>query len=201
MINKYIDRILLVAILIVGLIGLFVSKSGNVGIAYDSTSVTDANAKITGTLTVDGATTLTGATTIGGATVSISSGTLADATTTILAVVNPFSATSTVDMVRLTNTGVATSTYTVACGKSATAYANTDYDVLSSGSIATSTNFGVIENNITGSYGAAITGGSIEKILVGSGQYLVCKVTTSYPGAFTESTNTFAGTYQVRWTK
>lgn len=131
----------------------------------------------------------------------ISSGSFADATTTIVAVANPFSASSTVDLVKLINSGVATSTYTITCGDSLTAYANSVFNVLTSDSISTSTSFGTVTNNVSSSYGNGIGGGSVARITVGPSQYLVCKVSTVYTGAFTETTNTFAGTYLIRWTR
>lgn len=59
--DKIITYVLLVAILVVGIIQLFAGRTGAiVGTDFSNTSVTDANAIITGTLAVTGATTLTG---------------------------------------------------------------------------------------------------------------------------------------------
>jgi hypothetical protein len=134
-------------------------------------------------------------------------GTLKDATTTIVSFVNPFGTTATssmatVEMASLKMTGAATSTYTVACGASATAYAAPTYSILSSDSVATSTLPGLIENGIATAYNGnsiGLGGGSIQKItLTHQYPYFVCKVTTAYGGAFTEASNTFAGKYRVR---
>jgi hypothetical protein len=129
-------------------------------------------------------------------------GSFINGSTTIVSVLNPFgaTATTTVDLTRLHITGPATSTFTVVCGAASTAYSDTSYNLLSSGSIATSTDETYIENNISASYGAAITGGSVAKIMLDpTYPYLVCKVTTAYSGAFTEATNTFVGTYWLRF--
>lgn len=82
MFQKNIDRILLVAILIVGLIGVFggSKKSGVLGVYdYSKTSVTDSDALVTGSLTVLGTTTLSG-TLSGFATSSLTTLTVSGAT-------------------------------------------------------------------------------------------------------------------------
>ena len=155
-------------------------------------------------------------------------GSFADATTTIIAIVDPFlmatstvnevavlnantanamtGATSTVELVRLNVTGVATSTYQIRCGAAPatgkTASTTIDYEILTSDSITASTFIGVVENNITSSYGAKIGGGSVAKILLTPvNPYLVCVVSSSDNGAFTNPANTFDGTYMVRISK
>ena len=131
-------------------------------------------------------------------------GTFKDATTTIASFLNPFgsSATSTIELARLSMTGVATSTYTVACGAATTAFATPTYSIISSDSVATSSANIVIENGIATAYvgnSAGPGGGSVNKIMLTSAYpYFVCKVTTSYEGAFTEVTNTFSGRYAIR---
>lgn len=114
-------------------------------------------------------------------------------------------ASSTVDLLRLNITGVATSTFTVACGASATNGANgagtQAYAIISSGDVATSTK-ALIENNLTNSYGSQVTAGTVAKIALGpTYPYLVCKVTSVYTGAFTEVTNTFDGKFVARVSK
>lgn len=133
--------------------------------------------------------------------------TLKDLTTTIVSAVNPFgtSATSTVEMARLYISGVATSTYTINCGASVDGTTAPTYTLIDSAEIATSSGIGVIENNIaTAQNGnsAGIGGGSTAKItLTPEYPYFVCEVTTVYDGAFTEVTNTFAGTWRIRVSK
>jgi hypothetical protein len=111
-------------------------------------------------------------------------------------------ATSTVELVRLNQTGTATTTYGITCGAASTPTGTPAYNILATGvqAIATSTDFGAIENDITASYGAGITGGSIPKILLTPvNPYLVCNVaTTGYDGGFTDIGNTFDGKYGVR---
>jgi len=136
------------------------------------------------------------------------SGSFINASTTIVSVLNPFgtTSTSTISFMQLIETGVATSTYSIACGAATTAYATPTYNIIESGSIATSTSFGTIENNLTAALNGnsvGVTGGTAAKIsLTPTYPYLVCKVTivpaTLYTGAFTEVTNTFDGKFEFR---
>jgi len=113
-------------------------------------------------------------------------GLVGNATTTILSLKNPAGTTSTVDLVRLTQTAVATTL--------------PGASIISSGSVATGTNFYVIENGIT--YGTGvISGGSVSKISVGTNEYLNCVVTPSLSTYWTTTTNAFAGKYTVRFIK
>ena len=114
-------------------------------------------------------------------------------------------ATSTVELVRLNQTGVATSSYILTCGASASPAGTLGYNIITSDLVSTSTP-ATIENNISSSYGANFGGGSVAKILLTPIRpYLVCKVDTgtdtAYAGAFTEATNTADGKYFVRITK
>jgi len=154
-------------------------------------------------------------------------GSCQDATTTIVSFASPFLmatssasdvvvsgtypngktvASSTVEMLRLNITGVATSSFTVICGASATPYAAATIAYLSSGEVATSTK-AVIENNVTAAQGATVDGGTVAKIMLGPKYpYMVCTVTlsssaTGASGAFTEVTNTFDGKFLARVSK
>ena len=130
-------------------------------------------------------------------------GSFKDATTTILSFVNPFgtTATSTVDLVRLDTTGAATSTYSMSCGASATAYAADSVSLLDSVDTATSS-VGILENNLTAALGGQDDAGTVEKIaLTPTYPYFLCTATTLYPGAFTEVTNTYAGKFTVHVSK
>ena len=129
-------------------------------------------------------------------------GNFADATTTILSFVNPFgtTATSTVDLIRLDISTGATSTYSVSCGASATAYAADSVSLLdtSANGVATST-IGIIENNLTNALGGIADAGTVEKIaLTPTYPYFLCTVTSVYTGAFTEATNAFAGKFTAQ---
>lgn len=136
-------------------------------------------------------------------------GDMIDASTTVVSIdptkygISVSASTTVVEMARLRIDGVATSTFTVACGASATAYAAPTYNLLSSGSVATSTHANeIIENNLlTAGNGNSlgVDGGAIDKIaLTPNYPYFVCTVTTLYSGAFTEVTNTFDGDFLVR---
>ena len=127
-------------------------------------------------------------------------GAFKDATTTILSFVNPFgtTATSTVDLVRLDTSGAATSTYSMSCGASATAYAADSVSLLDSVDTATSS-VGILENNLTAALGGQDDAGTVEKIaLTPTYPYFLCTATTLYSGAFTEVTNTYAGKFTVQ---
>lgn len=154
--------------------------------------------------------------------VEIATGDFKDATTTIVSFYSPFLmattsasdvvvsgtypngktvASSTVELMRLNVTGVATSSFSVICGASATPYAAATIAYLSSGTVSTSSK-AVIENNVTAAQGATVNGGTVAKIMLGpTYPYMVCTVTTAYSGAFTETTNTFAGKFLVRVSK
>lgn len=130
-------------------------------------------------------------------------GSFKDATTTILSFVNPFgtTATSTVDLVRLDTSGAATSTYSMSCGASATAFAADSVSLLDSVDTATST-VGILENGLTAALGGQDDAGTVVKIaLTPTYPYFLCTATTLYSGAFTEVTNTYAGKFTVRVNK
>lgn len=132
-------------------------------------------------------------------------GTLADATTTLIAL--DITATGTIDLLRLDVTGPATSTYTVTCGTSSSAYGTPSATLISSASIVTSS-LAILENAVnypsgqiaTSTSAGYVAAGTFGKLGVESDEYLLCKVTTAYDGAFTEVTNTFAGTYLLTYT-
>lgn len=152
--------------------------------------------------------------------------TFIDASTTIASIPNPFTvatstktpnspllagdtsngrvgATSTVEFVRATITGAATSTFTLNCGAAPTAFSDPVAAPLAinSDSIPTST-VATVVNNSTSTYGGLIGGGNSPRImLTPANPYLVCKVTSVYTGAFTEATNTFNGRLNVRISK
>jgi len=129
-------------------------------------------------------------------------GSLKDATTTIVSFVNPFgtTATSTVDLVRIDISGVATSTYSLSCGAATTGYTADSVSLLDTAAndVATSTK-GILENNLTKALGGIADAGTVEKItLTPVYPYFTCTVTSLYTGAFTEVTNTFAGKFTVQ---
>lgn len=146
-----------------------------------------------------------------------------DASTTIVAIPNPFlqatstdgdvvlegngtiqgytGATSTLELVRLNITGVATSTATIQCGASAGPTTDPTLDIISSDPIATST-YAVIENNIATAANLGVGGGTTAKVMLSPAlPWIVCTVSSSFTGAFTEATNTFDGYYTIRVSK
>lgn len=140
-------------------------------------------------------------------------GTCADATTTIFALLNPYSATSTFELRLLTGINGTTSIALYA-GSSTTAYAPKNGNVVSTSvvnatPIATSTSF-----DISGGVGAgcgvgcpSAGAGTAIRVLVGPSQYIVGQATSSTAGAYsstelqgiTNTTNTFSCTYKGLW--
>ena len=141
--------------------------------------------------------------------------TFKNATTTFVKVVTPFRtrynatttdfnyATSTIDMVSLDITGVATSSLNFVCGTDADGYGSPDGDLLLKSFYATSS-VTLLQNNIAtstalGSFG----GGSTAKVLLTqSYPYFICAAGAPYEagqlGALTGLNNTFDGAATVR---
>lgn len=127
--------------------------------------------------------------------VEVSLGSFTDATTTVISVVNPFTATATVDYFLYNQTGAATSTYAMDCGIATALYASPSDLLIDGLAVATST-YTYMVNAETGS-------GTNSKghVIVAPTEYISCLVTTTYPGAFTEASNTYDGSYKIRWIK
>lgn len=135
-------------------------------------------------------------------------GSFVDATTTIVSLLNPFPATSTVSFIGLFNTGVATTSYNINCGQSIRASApavtsNPTVLFYQSPVYATSSIFTQVLHNATST-------GGFEGAYVGPSQYLQCVthgVTTnditqtsgSWDSAFSGSQNTFDGKYWIEF--
>jgi len=129
------------------------------------------------------------------------------------------SATSTVELVNLNITSNATSTYSVVCGAAASRYATSSINILYAIDIATSTignatstNIGVLTNNIASttaaSYGLKNTGGIDKIYLTPQYPYFTCKAYSDYTNwsnsadnAFINAANVFDGTFAVRISK
>lgn len=146
----------------------------------------------------------------------VASGTFKDATSTIVSFGNPYMgsatataatqpsrATSTIDLVQLIQTGVATSTIRIKCGVSTAAgyLSSSNNLVIDTGDIATSTNFGLIQSGIvnpTGysilTQGIAFNSAASSSVAFGPGQYFVCKVTDPN-GKDPKNVNQGASTY------
>ncbi len=156
-------------------------------------------------------------------------GSCADATTTIISIVNPFSATSTVDRFIFESSGVATSTYSLFVGTSTVTALPRNTLTFESGAglvrgfnVATSTKAYFVSGRTTMGIDAYTAGGvftpaSQDRIVVGPTQYLLALATSSVPtvgdtgwytvtgyhggimGAFMNASNTFTCTYKIHW--
>lgn len=124
----------------------------------------------------------------------LSRGLFADATTTFVSVINPFTSTSTVDLFILDQTGVATSTSVFDCGVALTAAGATASDgLIDNYSVATSTKVYLAGGDANG----GTNGRSL--VVVGKNQYVTCLVTPNVAGSITQASNTFDGKYLIRW--
>jgi len=160
----------------------------------------------------------------------VASGSFKNGTTTIVSFANPYlgsatsstsamgRATSTIDLVRLYNTGVATSTYSIKCGVSNNAgwLSSENQLLIDTQDIATSTNFGLITSGVVNPSGytlllnasnpndsAYVSSAASSSVAFGPAQYFVCKVALKpaisiTTGAFTGTNNTHDGNFLVR---
>jgi len=124
-----------------------------------------------------------------------------NSSTTILSMKNPFPTTSTIPNVTLLNTAVATTSYSIACGTSTTAYAPSSFTgtIIGSGTIATGTSFDFMQNNLSVANGAVVSGGTTSKILIPPNYYLICVAQNTYASYWTTTTNAFAGLANVEF--
>ena len=121
--------------------------------------------------------------------------------------VNWTSATTSVTLVRLNQTGANTSSYSASChattGAVATGQIHLDRFLITSTPAAqafATNSLGVWENNMTALQGNRINGGSVPKIMLGpSHPYFTCLAELNADGSasMTNADNTFAGKYQV----
>lgn len=133
-------------------------------------------------------------------------GSLADATTTPLSIVNPFGADVILDKIYLNITN-GTSTIALTCGTSTTAGSLSadptdllidDLSIASSTAGTATTTAKVINGDDYAGTGLASAGANSEDaILWRSTEYLKCYADTLYSGALTEVTNMFSGTYKI----
>lgn len=131
--------------------------------------------------------------------------TFRDATLTPISFLNPFgsTATATVELAKFMVTGAATTSYTMACGASATGSGAPSYSILSSDLIATSSVNYTVENGIASAAAdGGFGGGSTQKIMLTPAKpYFVCTATESIAGGITNPANTFDGKATVRISK
>ena len=130
-------------------------------------------------------------------------GSCTDASTTILAVVNPWGAAAYVDKVIINITGAATTPFTMDVGTSSTAFAAPSEVVVDDTGLATSTtgNFFNTSGTLTGVGGYTDPGTNSQDVFTwASGEYIVGTVTTvnsAFDAAFTNAANTFVCTYKI----
>jgi len=133
----------------------------------------------------------------------VQSGTMPDSTTTVVSLLNPFPATSTVDFIGLFNTGVATSSYKIDCGSydyvSAARTSSTPVSpVTMTADVATSSIFSQALKTATST------------ITIGKDKYFLCVAhgiskedslggDNSWDSAFTNNGNTFDGKFWVEF--
>lgn len=121
-------------------------------------------------------------------------------------------ASTTIDLVRLYQTGAATSSYGVACGPSTgptaagIVVAKTIVTTTVGGVIAIPTStLGVLENNMTAAQGNRATGGTVAKVMMGpSDPYFVCLADPNVDGAGGIAGNgdsAFAGYAVIRFSR
>jgi hypothetical protein len=146
-----------------------------------------------------------------GFTTEITAGNFADATTSVFAILNPFSATSTA-RVRVVGQNGTTST-DILVGTSTIGYvpgnANLSSPTLINARVATSSAFDSI-SGIRAGAGAGYQdpgAGSYREIVVGPSQYVVGHATSSFAAGtdnilgITNAVNTFSGSYLIEWQK
>lgn len=133
-------------------------------------------------------------------------GSCADKTVDIVSFANPWGVTASttiVDDVTIRIDGVATSAITaITCGAGTASGATPTYDLMTTGTIATSTKLGCIMSNglLTADNGASNCpdGGSIQEIsLTKLHPYFNCEVTGTMTGGITATNNTFDCEYSV----
>ena len=133
---------------------------------------------------------------------------LANNTTTVLAVKNPWAATSTIDFFRVFATD-ATTTAIMNCATSSTPYKDGmggGDNIIKNVSIATSTGVHLVAGCNSTAQCDTASGIANTQWEVGAAEYVVCTETTQsttlYDGAFTDpATNKAKGDYKIRWLK
>ena len=148
----------------------------------------------------------------------VESGSFADATNTLLSIINPFNsiptsttdalfnkekhytATATVDLIQLTITSPATTTGQILCGPSFNQYGDPGFNHLDTGNTVATGTTAMIENNASGSYGSnVVTGGSVAKsTLTHDYPWYTCKFNTEISPSIEGDENTFEGTFKLR---
>ena len=117
------------------------------------------------------------------------------ASTTVFAVQNPYSTTSTLEMLIFDQTTATTTSLTLDCGTSTVQFTAPGDSLIDDFEIPTSTTKTVMN----GVFGAGAN--SQSRIEVGPDEYVTCRVTQKDPdiGDFTDSSNPWAGKYTLLW--
>ncbi len=135
----------------------------------------------------------------------VSAGDFKNSTTTIVSILNPFPATSTVTFLGLFNSGVATTSYNINCGQSARASAP---KVSSDPSSLIFESFNVATSSI---FTQQLVGASTTPTYIGPSQYFQCVThgvssndaidaeSNAWYNAFTNANNTFDGSFWVEF--
>lgn len=143
---------------------------------------------------------------VGGVSEDWITGSFTDATTTPVAVLNPFGQNVIVDSFEAYISN-GTSTIAFTCGTSTSPYLSADptdllVDDLSmaSSTAGTATTTAYVKNgdDYAGTSLANAGTNSEDAILWKTGEYITCYADTLYPGALTETTNIFSGYYRIR---
>lgn len=198
--------VIIAILVVVGLIyGAIHLVSGRGGTSNADTYVLDGSIT-TGTF-VSAGTTLALGTASGGTGVSqaVSTGSCNSATSTVFAVANPYSATSTAELIMLSGIGNATtSSLTVGTSTRTTGLTSALYGILANVSISTSSSFAISGGVRNGPIGNIVDAGSasVMRIIVGPNETVGAYSTTTATGAGAAGfVNTFGScTYKVRWT-
>lgn len=197
----------MVLVIILGFLGTVLLRKDTVAGAISPTDVSATNfTEITASVGAQLATLFLGGvtadTSIGE---QVSTGSCASATTTIFAVANPFSATSTVRLQSFKGIGNATTTLLYVGTSTAStglALTNVSPTLVNAASVATSTQFITSSGITVGSLGYLSSGsGTFPTISVGPSDYIVAFATTTATGAGAAN---YSGTYsscvyKLRW--
>lgn len=124
---------------------------------------------------------------------TLETGDFTDASTTVIAVLNPTSATATIDLFIYDNDTAATSSHTLTCGTSTNAFTAPVGDLMVNTLIATS-----VTKYLIG--GGSQSGSVIDKVKILPDEYFVCSVSATYDaGGFTDAGNSYDGSYALRF--
>lgn len=126
-------------------------------------------------------------------------GSFYDASTTLIALDNPFNATSTAEMT-ISFTNGTTTLATLGCGTTTSQFpSSVSATLIALTDVSTSTAYYATSGDIYGAYPAGAN--TARAIPVGPDEYIACLVTNGnhVSGGVTGNSNTFSGTYRTLW--